>query len=258
MTFLDKLDFMMRKLNIGKSGLSEKSGVPYTTIDSFYKKGFENTKMSTIKKIADALDVSLDYLMVDSITDEEYGKTNGFLIHYPEMEHIKKYRTLDGHGKEMVDIVLDKEAARVADERRRAIREEGEQSEDNVTWLPFRCSIQPASAGTGTYLGPEAFEILYVRENPLTRRASFGVPVSGDSMEPKYHDKDVLIVEGAEEIDIGEIGIFTIDGEGYVKELEEGELISLNPLYDPIPINDSIRCHGRVIGVLDPEWIAEE
>ncbi len=257
MTFLDKLDFMMRKLNIGKSGLSEKSGVPYTTIDSFYKKGFENTKMSTIKKIADALDVSLDYLMVDSITDEEYGKTNGFLIHYPEMEHIKKYRTLDRYGKEVVDLVLDKEAERVADERRRAIQGEVEDPEDNVAYFPLRCSMQPASAGTGTYLGPEAFETIYVRDNELTRRASFSVPVSGDSMEPRYHDKDILMVEGTERIEPGEIGIFTVDGEGYVKELGDGELISLNPRYHPIPMNDSIRCHGRVIGVLDPEWIAE-
>ncbi len=256
MTFLDKLDFMMSKLKIGKSGLSERSGVPYTTIDSFYKKGFENTKMSTIKKIADALDVSLDYLMMDSITDESYGKTNGFLLHYPEMEHIKKYRTLDGHGKKVVDFVLDEEAARAAGERRRGGQREP--TKDNVIYIPFQCSIQPASAGTGTYLGPEAFEIIHVRENDLTRRAAFGVPVQGDSMEPRCRNGDILIVEGAEEIEPGEIGIFTIDGEGYVKELGEGELISLNPEYDPIPINESIRCHGRVIGILEPEWIAEE
>ena len=134
----------------------------------------------------------------------------------------------------------------------------GKPTKDNGIYIPFQGSLQPASAGTGTYLGPEAFEIIHVRENDLTRRAAFGVPVQGDSMAPRYHSGDILIVEGAEEIEPGEIGIFTIDGEGYVKELGEEELISLNPKYDPIPINESIRCHGRVIGVLDPAWIADE
>lgn len=173
------------------------------------------------------------------------------------MKLAKDYDGLDHWGQKQVRSTADIEAARVAAERRRAAREEGEQAEDNVTWLSFRCSIQSASAGTGTYLGPEAFETIHVQNNDLTRRASFGVPVSGDSMEPTYHNGDVLMVEGAEKIEPGEIGIFTIDGEGYVKELGNGELISLNPAYDPIPMNDSIRCHGRVIGVLDPEWIEE-
>lgn len=107
MNFLEKLDFMMLKLGINKSRLSVLSGVPYTTIDTFYKKGYENTKLSTIKKIAEALDVSMDYLIVDTITDEDYGKTNGFRFKSREMEQIKKYRLLDDCGKEVVDSVLD-------------------------------------------------------------------------------------------------------------------------------------------------------
>jgi len=112
--FLDKLDFMMEKLGINKSKLSVLSGVPYTTIDTFYKKGYENTKLSTIKKISEALNVSMDYLIVDAITDEDYGKTNGFHVEYKEMEHIKKYRVLDEYGQEIVDSVLEIEYKRCA------------------------------------------------------------------------------------------------------------------------------------------------
>lgn len=66
MNFLEKLDYLMLRMQINKSRLSQISGVPYTTIDGFYKKGYENAKISTIKKIAAALDVSLDYLIDDS------------------------------------------------------------------------------------------------------------------------------------------------------------------------------------------------
>lgn len=38
-------------------------------------------------------------------------------------------------------------------------------------------------------------------------------------MEPAYRDGDILIVERADSIEIGEIGIFTLDGEGYVKQI---------------------------------------
>lgn len=123
--------------------------------------------------------------------------------------------------------------------------------------IPFRRSNQPASAGTGMYLGPDEFETIYVLENDLTRRASFGIPVSGESMEPDYHNGDMLLVERVEDIAIGEVGVFTIDGQGYVKERGVSQLFSVNPAYAPIPMNESIRCNGRVIGILKPEWVVE-
>lgn len=238
----------MRKLSgMSLDDLSEKSGVPKGTLAKITSGITKSPSLDTMR--------SLVYALGYTLKDLDDGVSSSDVFSAKEKEHIKKYRTLDGHGKKVVDFVLSEEAERVADERRRAIREEVEEPEDNVVYISLRCSIQSASAGTGTYLGPEAFETIHVRDNELTRRASFGVPVSGDSMEPTYHDGDILMVEGSEEIEVGEIGIFTIDGEGYVKELGAGELISLNPRYDPIPIGDSIRCHGRVIGILDTAWI---
>lgn len=188
--------------------------------------------------------------------DEAFGFTmESFNVKAREREHIEKYRTLDAYGQDMVSMVLEQEHKRCI-EQSRATMEAAAELAGSI--IPFRRSYQPASAGTGMYLGPDEFETIYVRENDLTRRASFGVPVSGVSMEPNYHDGDVLLVERAEDIRIGEIGVFTIDGEGYVKKRGEGELISLNPAYDPIPMSENIRCSGRVIGILETEWIVEK
>ncbi len=49
MNLLDKLDFLMSENDLNKNTLSQKSGIPYSTIDSLYKKGFENIKLSTLK-----------------------------------------------------------------------------------------------------------------------------------------------------------------------------------------------------------------
>ena len=70
MTFLDKLDLLMKSSGLNKHKLSIISGVPYTTIDGFYKKGYENAKISTIRKIARALGCSLDYLIDEDIASE--------------------------------------------------------------------------------------------------------------------------------------------------------------------------------------------
>ncbi len=139
-----------------------------------------------------------------------------------------------------------------------ASQKETPSTESTVKALPFRYSMQSASAGTGTYLGPEAFETMLVKETPLTRRVSFGIPVNGDSMEPQFHNGDMLLIERTKEIRIGEIGVFTLNGEGYVKELGDKELLSLNPEYQPIKMTGDISCNGRVIGVLDPALIISQ
>ncbi|MCU6720711.1 S24 family peptidase [Porcipelethomonas ammoniilytica] len=44
------------------------------------------------------------------------------------------------------------------------------------------------------------------------------VRISGDSMEPTYCDGDILLVEGLPYINISDIGVFVVNGDGYVKE----------------------------------------
>ena len=64
MNFIEKLEYMMDKKGLSKSKLSQVSGVPYTTIDGFYKKGYENIKLSTARKLSKSLGVTLDYLLM--------------------------------------------------------------------------------------------------------------------------------------------------------------------------------------------------
>lgn len=202
------------------------------------------------------------FRVLNRSVDEAFGfTTSPFAVTVHEREHIEKFRTLDAYGQDAVSMLLDQELKRCIEQAKEKARLEAAAElagdmMDNI--IPFRRSYQPASAGTGVFLGPDEFETIYVQENDLTRRASFGVPVSGDSMEPDYHDGDVLLVERAEDVRIGEVGVFTINGEGYVKERGKRELISLNPAYDPIPMDESIHCSGRVIGILELDWIVEK
>lgn len=65
MTFLEKLEKLMKEHNLNKSTLSKSCGIPYTTIDGWYKKGFEDLRLSTLKKLSSYFNTSLDFWAYD-------------------------------------------------------------------------------------------------------------------------------------------------------------------------------------------------
>lgn len=71
MLFIEKLDMLMDERGINRSQLSKASGVPYTTIVNFYEKGSDNIKLSTLRRLADYFNVSLDYLVDDDLDERK-------------------------------------------------------------------------------------------------------------------------------------------------------------------------------------------
>lgn len=106
-----------------------------------------------------------------------------------------------------------------------------------------------ASAGTGEII----FDMPPTKSIPIPATYSnvdYAIGVNGNSMKPKFEDGDTLLVEMTPTINIGEIGIFQVDGKCYVKKLGKGELISINKLYDNIKLNETSTCIGRVVDKL--------
>lgn len=112
----------------------------------------------------------------------------------------------------------------------------------------------PASAGLGMWLNDEIpVEWVTVPRNEKTMKADFLLEVRGDSMQPKFSDGDRVLVKSSQSIYEGEIGVFILNNESYIKKMGRNELISLNPAYNPIKLHeyDDIRCAGKVLGTLD-------
>ena len=61
--FLNVFNALLEQHGLNKRQFSIQSGIPYTTIDGFYKKGYENIRLGTLRKIATFFDVSLDFLV---------------------------------------------------------------------------------------------------------------------------------------------------------------------------------------------------
>ena len=108
------------------------------------------------------------------------------------------------------------------------------------------------SAGTGQFLDGEDYEMVEVGAE-VPDGSHFGVRVSGDSMEPRFHNGQTVWVRQQRSLMTGEIGIFLYDGNAYLKQLValDGRvaLHSLNPRYADIPISDALplRVLGKVL-----------
>ena len=73
------------------------------------------------------------------------------------------------------------------------------------------------------FLDEENFEMISFPEDKVPADADFGVRVSGDSMEPVYHDGQIVWVQRSEQVGIGQVGVFIYDGDGYLKCYNERE-----------------------------------
>lgn len=133
----------------------------------------------------------------------------------------------------------------------------GEYRKTEPIIIPFRRSLPlfdlPASAGVGSFLDGESYEMIEVGSN-VPECADFGIRVSGDSMIPRFLDKQIVWVQKTEQLNDGEYGIFYLDGNSYIKQLQDNKkglfLLSLNPDYAPIEITEesSFKIFGRVVG----------
>lgn len=108
MKFLDKLDLLMAEKGLNKREFSLQSGIPYMTIINFYKKGAENVKLSTLKKIAAYFNVSLDYIADDTITERGCNNANLNCFTGDEIAMIQAFRLADDDDKAIVNAALRK------------------------------------------------------------------------------------------------------------------------------------------------------
>ncbi len=107
------------------------------------------------------------------------------------------------------------------------------------------------SAGTGQYIGTSQRETITL---PVEFDADYVVPVYGDSMEPEYHDGDYIFIESTVNLNDGEIGVFELYGDTYVKQLiledDHACLHSFNEKYKDMKVDadSDFRVLGRVVG----------
>lgn len=205
-----------------------------------YENGVSIPKSEVLLKLFVILECDPNYIYQDEIKALE----NTFTTTISEQKMIEKYRNLDRYGVETVNSVLDIEYQRVKEETMK------EETYPMIPKILYGCS---PSAGIGNYLPDDIDEsAIMVPDTPKTRKADYVLKVDGKSMEPEYMDGDLVLVRKQDQVDIGEVGIYLVDGEALIKEAQDGYLHSLNPEFENIDLNENseVHCMGKVIGKL--------
>ena len=242
----DRLQRAMSIRYITPKELSDATKIPKASI-SQYMSGYAKPKQDRIYILSKALNINPTWLLgydveMDlNVCSNEMPNSNEDALTLEEREYIKKYRFLDKYGIQVVKSILDIEYDR-------CIKEAEEIYEPTVMKPSFQSCL---SAGTGQFVFDDIPSELI--EVPAEYKdIDFVIGVSGDSMEPTYHDGDKVMIK-KQEVRVGQIGAFMINGVALLKELGVDCLISHNKEYDDIQFEEGMRidCVGKVVGKLN-------
>lgn len=260
MDYIDRIKKIKSERKITNDMLSDMTGIPLGTLSKILAGISDSPKLSNIVSICDSLECSLDYI-VKGVPENNHNYT----LESGEKKLIEDYRRLDSYGKELAALVIDKELGRVtcsgyaAEKQERRISPEDFRSRVASAGGTSRFGKRaimlydlPVSAGVGEFLDESTGEEIFIPDNSRTYEADFALKISGNSMETKYHDGDILLVSDCDSVEVGEPAIFMLDGNGYFKIFGGDRLVSLNKAYGDIMLKDfqNVWCGGRVIGKL--------
>lgn len=231
-SFKDRLKQIMSERKISQSELSRRTGIGRNSI-SDYLNGKYEAKQDKVFELAKALNVNEAWLM-------------GF--------DISKNREIENSITSIYDKLTPPRQKRVLDFANEQLNEQNNKvlhiNSHNV--ISEEVAVYGyASAGSGeTLIDGVEFTTQYNGHIP---NHDFALQVNGDSMEPLFEDKEIIFIDKTKQINSGQIGIFVIDGEAYLKKVfinEEGiRLVSLNSKYPDLFFdkNNEIKVAGKVI-----------
>ena len=215
--------------------------------------GTKNPSMSAIVALAHLFGVSTDYLL--GVTVDE--SRDNLLLNKQEKVLLSNYRVLDKHGRKAVDTLCLIEKSRVE-------AEAVSQPRATIIQMPHKSPSRyipryttPSAAGYSVPLDGEDFEMVLVDE-PVPADADFAVGIQGNSMSPYIHDGDTVYVKKDCDLEVGDVGIFCVDGAMYCKQYYIDEernltLVSANPRLKHTNVfvgansDAEVRCYGKVI-----------
>ncbi|MBS7174923.1 MAG: helix-turn-helix transcriptional regulator [Clostridiales bacterium] len=228
--------------NITQDDLAKNLGLNKSTIQRYETGKIKAVKLPVIEAMARMLHVNPAWLIGKS--EEE---TPSYSVHLDSksQELLNNYNKLNDLGQHEV-----RKRASELTEIPRYLKDE---PESKIITLDMDSFEMPASAGTGMFLSDEYKEVIQVKDCYEARTADFVIPIAGDSMEPLYSDGDRVFVKSMPMVEVGEIGIFVINGDAYIKKRGRDRLISLNRKRKDIVFRegDTIVCLGKVIGKVE-------
>ncbi|SES18967.1 helix-turn-helix domain-containing protein [Streptococcus gallolyticus] len=227
-----------KSMKMSADQLAERVGVSRSTIFRYEKGDIEKVGPDVLKGIAKALNTTPSFLMGWDDIQESKSKDLEIISIYNELKTPRRKKVLTYADNQLKEQKLEENNQNIA-------------NEPQVIYYTYDYYDQPASAGTGQYLNDVQVEQIKL---PVDVDADFVVPIYGDSMEPEYYSGDYVFVKLSVDLSNGDIGVFELYGDAYIKELiidDSGAYLhSLNNKYDDILVDadSDFRIIGQVVG----------
>lgn len=221
-------DELAKRLNTTKQTISR------------YEKGDRKANQDMLFELCDIFGVSIDDFFPSQNESTQTSTTSPIQSIYDQLEAPRQGKVLT-YAEKQLNEQKNEEETKI-----------NEVSEKVVQLYGYDYYDHAASAGTGQYLNDVRVERI---ELPVDVDADFVIPIKGDSMEPDYHDGDMVFIQTSVDLNDGVIGVFNYNGEAYIKQLvidtEQSYLHSLNPAYKDMPITPEtdFRIIGEVVSV---------
>lgn len=234
MSWYNKMIKMIKNSGKTASQIADGTGIPYATIKNILTGKTKDPKLTVTIKLVNYCGGNLDDLFNEE--DDEETEEDAEIREFTE-----EFKRLDRRGKELVMTVISHENERILSEAEKM----------PINKFPFSSILYdiPVSAGSGELLDESSAVIVNLSKEP-PHGTDCILRISGDSMEPDYHNGDYVYVKLTEYLDYDDIGIFMYAGNIYMKMYTEKGLRSFNKKYKTIPGNSDIYCLGKVLGKL--------
>lgn len=247
-TMGDRIKRLRLELGLTQEKLGEKVGLKRAAINKYEKGSIENMKRSTIEKMSKLFGISPLYLMCLSDSENEVSEIVKRTIDVMKQLQLSRQKNVLNYATSQLAEQQDNLLEAVVEFEYEGVKQSIDKNvinfvtcRDYEEGIPMRISVAKTSAGSGVMLYDDAEidTIIFPEEEVYDDSPEVtGIIVKGDSMQPKYHDGDVLWVDSRCSVDHGQIGVFSVDGESYVKKKGHKKLISLNSKYEDILINE--------------------
>lgn len=224
MEFGTRIKNLRLEQNLTQQGLATAVGVSVVAVRS-WERGIKKPAMDTIIALAHELKTTTDGLLGVDLNKSNHISS---LLSPSEKKLLSDYRMLDSHGKKAVDMICKLEKERLDASGQMVLSKK----KTRERYIPRYAT--PSAAGFNVPLDGDDFEMILVDES-VPYDADYAVSIQGESMSPYIHDGDVVYVKKCDELSSGDIGIFSVEGAMYCKQLYIDAvsglaLVSSNPL----------------------------
>lgn len=224
--FGQMIDYFRRQNNLTMEELGQKLGKAKSSI-SRWVSGERYPKIEEIEQIANFFNTDI-YTLIFGFNYNEDSKSD-LLTVYNQLTDIRKHKVYS-YAQQQLD-----------------------EQTDNLNEHRSIYLVGSSAAGLPLDYGDLDAELIDLSNIP--KKADKAIHIKGDSMEPKIANNSIIFYHEQPTLEIGEIGIFEINGSAvtckkYYVDYESKKIIlkSINPKYEPMYFSrDQVRILGKVV-----------